>query len=94
MGIQDSTIKFEIDTGSGITLISEREYCMHFQNVSLTGTKIKARTYANEPLNVLGKLIINVSYENKIYSSLPSYIIKGSGVNLLGRNWIALMRLN
>ena len=94
MGIQDSTIKFEIDTGSGITLISEREYCMHFQNVSLTGTKIKARTYANEPLNVLGKLIINVSYENKIYSRLPSYIIKGSGVNLLGRNWIALMRLN
>ena len=27
-GIQDSTIKFEIDTGSGITLISEREYCI------------------------------------------------------------------
>ena len=33
LGIQDSTIKFEIDTGSGITLISEREYCMHFQNL-------------------------------------------------------------
>ena len=33
LGIQDSTIKFEIDTGSGITLISEREYCMHFQKL-------------------------------------------------------------
>ena len=41
LGIQDSTIKFEIDTGSGITLISEREYCMYFQNLPLTGTKIK-----------------------------------------------------
>ena len=66
--IQDSTIKFETDTGSGITLISEREYCMHFQNLPLTGTKIKVQTYANEPLKVLGKLIIDVSYENKIYN--------------------------
>ena len=94
LGIQDSTIKFEIDTGSGIILISEREYCMHFQNLQLTGTKIKVITYANQPLKVLGKLIINVSYENKIYNRLPLYVIKGSGVNLLGRNWMALMQLN
>ena len=94
MGIQDSTIKFEIDTGSGITLISEREYCTHFQNLPLTGTNIKVRAYANEPLKVLGKLIIDVSYENKSYNRLPLYIIKGGGVNLLGRNWMALMRQN
>ena len=94
MGIQDSIVKFEIDTGLGITLISEREYCIHFQNLPLTGTKIKVRTYADKPLKVLGKLIINVSYENKIYNRLPLYVIKGSGVNLLGRNWMALMRLN
>ena len=94
LSFQDSTIKFEIDTGSGITLISEREYCTHFQNLPLTGTKIKVRTYANEPLKVLGKLIIDASYENKIYDRLPLYVIKGSGVNLLGRNWMILMRLN
>ena len=40
---------------------------------------------------VLGKLIIHASYENKIYNRLPLYVIKGSGVNLLGRNWMALM---
>ena len=94
MGIQDNTIKFEIDTGSGITVISEREYCMHFQNLPLTGTKIKVRTYANEPLKVLGKSIIYFSYEIKIYNRLPLCVIKGSGVNVLGRNWMALMRLN
>ena len=91
LGIQDSTIKFEIDTGSGITLISEREYCMYFQNLPLAGTKTEVWTYANEPLKVLGKLIIDVSYENKVYNRLPLYVIKGNGVNLLGRNWIALM---
>ena len=67
---------------------------MHFQNLSLTGTKIKVRTYANEPLKVLGKLIIDFSYENKIYNRLPLCVIKGSGVNLLGHNWMALMLLN
>ena len=46
LGIQDSIIKFEIDNGLGITLISEREYCMHFQNLPLTGKNIKVRTYA------------------------------------------------
>ena len=91
LGIQDSTIKFKIDTVLEITLISEREYCMHFQNLPLTGTKIKVRTYANKPFKVLGKLIINVSYENKIYNRLPLYVIKKSSVNLLGRNWMALM---
>ena len=94
LGIQNSTIKFEIDTGSAITLISERKYCMRFQNLPLTGTKIKIRTYANEPLKALGKLIIDVSYENEIYNRLPLYVIMGSGVNLLGRNWMALMRIN
>ena len=42
LGIEDSTIKFEIDTGSGITLISETEYCMQFQNLPLTGTRISS----------------------------------------------------
>ena len=94
LDIQDSTIKFEIDTSLGITLISEREYCTHFQNLQLTDTKMKVQTYANKPLKLLGKLIIDVSYENKIYNRLPLCVIKGSGVNLLGRNWMALMRLN
>ena len=94
MGIQDSTTKFEIDTCSGIALISEREYYMHFQNLPLPGTKIRVRTYANEPLKVLEKLIINVFYENKIYNRLPLYAIKGSGVNLRNRNWMVLMQLN
>ena len=82
LGIQDSTIKFEFDTGSEITLIFEREYCMHFQNLLLAGIKMKVRTYANEPPKVLGKLIIDVSYENKIHNRLPLYVIKGRDVNL------------
>ena len=67
---------------------------MHSQNLPLPGTKIKVRTYANKPLKVLGKIIINVSYENKIYNRLPLYAIKGSGVNLRNRNWMVLMQLN
>ena len=93
LGIQDSIIKFEIDNGLGITLISEREYCMHFQNLPLTGKNIKVRTYANEPLKLLGKLITNVFYENKTYNRLPLYIIKESRVSLLGPNWMALLPL-
>ena len=59
------------------------------------GYKSTQATHATtQGLKVLGKLIINVSYEKKICNRLPLYIIKGSVVNLLGRNWMALMRLN
>ena len=59
------------------------------------GYKPTQSTHATtQGLKVLGKLIINVSYEKKICNRLPLYIIKGSVVNLLGRNWMALMRLN
>ena len=31
---------------------------------------------------------------HRCFLRLPLHVIKGSGVNLLGRNWMALMRLN
>ena len=43
LGIHDSTINLETDNGLGITLISEREYCIHFQNLSVTDTFVTRR---------------------------------------------------
>ena len=68
---------------------------MHaFSKPTVNRYKNKSSNLCKGTVKVLGKLIIDVSFENKIYNRLSLYVIKGSGVNLLGRNWMALMQLN
>ena len=50
MKVNNKNINFEVDTGSGITLISETTYQEKLSNYKLTNTKIAVETYANESL--------------------------------------------
>ena len=50
MKVNNKNINFEVDTGSGITLISETTYQEKLSNYKLTNTKIAIETYANESL--------------------------------------------
>ena len=49
-------LNFEIDTGSGLSIIFEKTYSDYFVDVNLQSTKVILRTYSNEPLSVLGKI--------------------------------------
>ena len=85
---------FEIDTGSSLTIISEKSYKTMFPNISLQPTKVAIKTYANDRLNVLGKIFVDVDYQGKLYENLKLFVLKGNGVNLLGRSWLNVMQLN
>ena len=87
-------LNFEIDTGSGISIKSETTYRNYFSDMKLLKTKVKLRTYSEEPLIVLGKFTTVVEYEGKQYNGLNLYVVKGDGVNLMGRNWLTNIRLN
>ena len=50
MKVSNKNINFEVDTGSGLTLISETTYQEKLSNYKLTNTKIAVETYANESL--------------------------------------------
>ena len=80
MKVNNQNINFEVDTGSGITLLSETTYQEKLSNYNLTNTKIAIKTYANESLNVLGKFSVTVQYKD--------------GGNLLGRNWLSEVLFN
>ena len=45
-------IKFEIDTGSGVTVISEQTYLRCLGNLPFIKSNIRIKTYTNEPINV------------------------------------------
>ena len=86
-------IKFEIDTGAGITIISEESYNTHFSDMPLTKADIRIKTYTNESIEVVGKLKVEVECKGRLYRGLDLLVLKGSGVNLLGRDWLQRMSL-
>ena len=92
--VNNQNINFEVDTGSGITLIFETTYQEKLSNYNLTNTKIAVKTYANESLKVLGKFSVTVQYKENMLTNFPLYVIAGDGVNLLGRNWLSEIKLD
>ena len=94
MKVNNQFIKFEVDTGSGITLISESTYQKSLSNYQLSKTNITIKTYANESLNVLGKIKVVVQYKESVFTNFPLYIVAGNGVNLLGRTWLSEIKLD
>ena len=60
MKVNNQNINFEVDTGSGITLIFETTSQEKLSNYESTNTKISIKTYENGNLNVLGKLNITL----------------------------------
>ena len=82
LGIQDITIKFEIDTGSGIT----ERVLYAFSKPIVNRYKNKSSNLCKRTTQGIRKINHFIYYEIKIYNRLPLYVIKGSGVNVLGRN--------
>ena len=60
----------------------------------LLSRNIVIRTYSNEKVNVLGKTRIAVEYNGKVFDGFHVNLIKGNDVNLMGRNWLSVIRLN
>ena len=55
--------------------------------------KVKLRTYTGELVKVLGTVNGVVNYE-KQEVELQTLVVEGSGPNLLGRDWLRVLRLN
>ena len=47
----------------------------------------KLRTYAGEEIEVVGNIIVTVSYKN-VEKEMPPIIVKGDGPSLFGRDWL------
>ena len=93
MCIQGTTLTFEVDTGAAVTLISEETYCKHFLSKSLQKTSVRLKTYTDDQVHVLGQITVDVSYGTQ-KGMYTLFVVKGSGTNLLGRDWMRHIRLD
>ena len=95
-GVQTS---MEVDTGTAATISNKETYKRIIDGNSAKsrpqmGTaKVKLRTYTGELVKVSGTVNVVVKYE-KQGVELQTLVVEGSGPNLLGRDWLRVLRLN
>ena len=86
-------LTMEVDTGASCSLISKRTFDRYWQDHDLHQSTVNLRTYSGERLGVLGKFSVDVSYRDQ-QATLPLLVVDGSGPSLLGRDWLAHLRLD
>ena len=93
--VEGQELIMEVDTGTSLTIISEdtRERIWPTQPaLPLHPIDVKLRTYTEEAIPVLGKLMVKVQYQGQA-EKLPFSVVAGDEPSLLGRNWLAKLKL-
>lgn len=82
----------EIDSGSPVSVISERMYRSKFCDVNLSPPTKKLLTYTSTKMEVMGFMLLNIEYLSHS-AKLPVYVIRNGGPPLLGRDFMRAFNL-
>ena len=83
----------ELDTGAAVSIISSITKQQMFPAEQLLSTSTILTTYSGEQMAVAGRMDVEVRCDGK-GSSLFLYVVEGDGPNLLGRDWLRVLKLN
>ena len=92
--VNEKNIEFEIDTGSGLTIIFENMHKELFNKAVLLQTNVLLKTYSGEHLQVLGRLPVEIKHHGGVYKNLHIFVVKGNGTTLLGRDLLSKMKID
>jgi hypothetical protein len=85
-------LQFEIDSGSAVSVISDKTYELHFSNVPLSDTNKRLIGYTGEVLRCVGCARLMLEWRGRS-RELQVYVVRGGGPPLLGRDFIAGFQL-
>ena len=83
----------EIDTGAAITLMSINEFRKLFPRRQLQKSKLTLKTYTSKELQIVGETDVTVTYQSQRHH-LKLVVIEGAGPALMGRDWLAIVKLD
>ena len=90
LDVNGKTITMEVDTGSSNSIICEDTYLKFFRELPLEKFTSTLSVYNQTKLEVLGKLSVTVNGK----TDLSLLVVKDKGPNLIGRDWLAHVKLN
>ena len=91
--IEGITVSMQLDTGASLSLMAETTFKEHWLQRSLSSSQVKLCSYSSEAIHVLGAVDVNVTYKGQSHK-VPLIVVKGSGLTLMGHNWLQLFKLD
>ncbi|UYV83445.1 K02A2.6-like, partial [Cordylochernes scorpioides] len=92
MRVEDTLMTFEIDTGSCLTLISEKDFKRYLPDVQVKEAGIIVKTYDGTVVPILGEIDVKVDFRGTI-AKLRAVVVRGERKALLGREWINVLKI-
>ena len=88
-------IAMELDTGAPVSLMNYDDYKKYFEHLPLLEATRGFHGYSGTPLNVAGKILVDVEYRGQT-ASLPIFVTRAGRYTptLLGREWLRKIRLD
>ena len=88
------SMKMEVDTGASVSIMAEENFQMLLdKGATLRPTQAKLFTYTGDPIPVVGTTDVEVEHQGQA-ATLPLIVTRGQGPSLLGRDWLAALKLN
>ena len=91
--INETLIEMELDTGSGVSVISKNDFDKHFKGCKLNETSLTLKTYSGESIHPQGYSDVKVELNNQ-EQMLKLYVLNNDGRPLFGREWLRHLNLN
>ena len=86
--INGTPIKFEVGTGSAITLIPKSTYDKHFSEHKLSKTKTVLKTFTGEPIKPAGTFKVTVKINANTRKNMLLYVVDCGKSGLFSRSWL------
>nr|XP_029714444.1 uncharacterized protein K02A2.6-like [Aedes albopictus] len=86
-------MRFEVDTGSPVTIVSANCWKQMFQEAKLRQCDTNLVSYCNTNIDVLGIMDARVEYDGQ-NSQLPLYIVNSEKHPLIGREWLSRLSVD
>jgi len=90
--VDGKTLRFEIDSGAAVSVVSTGTVKRFFPKRSLEATKLQLVAFCKTSIEVVGVLPVSVVWRGGIYK-LNLYVSKIEREPLLGREWIRQLQL-
>lgn len=85
--IKGKNVDMELDTGASVTIIPKNVW------YDVLATDLKLRSYSGHEIPMAGEAEFRVSHHNQEVS-LPVFITENDGPVLMGRDWLATLKLD
>ncbi|XP_018407383.1 PREDICTED: uncharacterized protein K02A2.6-like [Cyphomyrmex costatus] len=87
LDVEGKSIKFELDSGAAVTVISESEATKLFPTATICHTELRLISFCGRALKCRGYITVSVRHNSDV-KRLNIYLVGGVRKPLLGREWI------